>query len=654
MINNSADGTVSVDYRSDDYITMRDDLKRIGEQARGTLYYGWQENLEHQAGYLISMTRGSMKAVTNSEYQETLYRDGSFGTVTVANKTFPAINRLLARTLGMINGFQVTPGTADERDKDAAKAAEKLSLAQWYGEHISDMVSEAVAIAVACSHGFILQEGDATLEVPEMVVDDDTNKEVMIPVGRVIRQRIWPTDVNPLPGIRYLNDSPVLHVRQPMFEADIMRRWDVPQEVLDKAPRYKHSMSKLDVLEPMTQASQIVVDRMWWRPDHKAGWKAGKMAVIIGEEVVWRDDEWIGAGNKDKPRTCEYPIIDFSDVPINSSYWGRGRQSVARGPQKILNTAWSKASQVANLPGLMMAVPMGSQIDSAKITNAPISIIKYNTAGGRGVDWWTPKRMELYEWVIAMSTQWIDEAFSQPPPSRGESPGSRFPASGLQTLIEQAELSDTPFGRLTIDAISRLMRQNLSEGQRVWPEEMVEYVLGESGRHERAAFRKADLSEGWDMRVRPDAGLPNSRTARLEMIAKLAQFGLLGDLEDPQKQKKALKLGRVWTEDDAYDPDKLDEANAKDEEAAFERGEAREIKDFDDDTTHAEYHLEAAKSRARLAYTLEGEDLKQFELEQEIRMQHAVAHIERAQEANMPPEGMIDPQEAMEAQGGPQ
>jgi len=647
-----------INVGGDNLIEIRDAIVKLGVEIKGKLRPGWQENVQHLAGDLITSTKGAMQAVSGGVYTENTLGGSNLGTVTVANRIFPAANRLLARTLGMINGFQVSPGTSDEMDKDASKGAEKLSLAQWYSDRIFDEVSQALLWAFSCSHGFILEEGDATLDEPEMVFSDEEDKEIEMPTGRVVRQIVIPTDLNTLPGIKKLDDTPVLHVRVPMFREEILRRWGGEKgigdkklgEVLDKAPRFTHSMDALNTLDRMTESGQIRVDRLWWKPDRKAGWPKGKMAVLVGDTVIWEDKEWIGVGDKEKPRSCIYPVVDFSDVPVNVGYWGRGRQSVARAPQKILNVAWTKASQVAALPGLMMAIPIGSQISNEKITNAPVSIIKYNTAGGRGVDWYSPPRMDLYEWVIEKCSQWIDEAFSQPPPSRGVSPGSRFPASGLQTLIEQAELSDTPFGRLTIDAISRLMRLNLLEGQRVWPDEMVDYVLGDSGRHERAAFKKANLADGWDLRVLPDTGLPQSRSARLDQITKLAQFGLLGDMEDPKESKKARKLARIWTEDEAYDPDKQDEANAKDEELRFQTGEALPIREWDDDVVHIQYHLDRAKERARLEYTNDPQVYETYKTEEEARMAHLMEHMTRAQ----PPQPEPAPgQEMVEPEGLP-
>ena len=91
--------------------------------------------------------------------------------------------------------------------------------------------------------------------------------------------------------------------------------------------------------------------RLFYRPCKK--WKYGRQFVICGEEQIHQvvngeGDDWIGCGNPEKPETLSYPIVDFSDVPVHYGYWGRGRQSAVRGPQKMANIAWSKASQAAS------------------------------------------------------------------------------------------------------------------------------------------------------------------------------------------------------------------------------------------------------------------------------------------------------------------
>jgi hypothetical protein len=148
---------------------------------------------------------------------------------------------------------------------------------------------------------------------------------------------------------------------------------------------------------------------------------------------------------------------------------------------------------------------------------------------------------------------------------------------------------------------------------------MIEHVVGDNGRWEKIEYQKAELQEGWDLRDIADAGLPQGRQARLDAAQKLAQFGFLGDLQDPKSQRKARKIARFYTDDDAFDPEKPQTNNAKDEEVKLAKGQEVPIGWMDDDQVHLEHHLMVA---VREAHTMGPEASA-------ARQTHADAHMAR-------------------------
>lgn len=589
MSKNTSKPAIDLSVEEDDErhpVNLYEELKRICRDSRAIHEPSWAENIDNMTGFLLESAEQALRGKKGSEYSEVGPGATETGLMTVVNRVLPAILRMDARAMGLITGFQGIPASSDDADQDAAEALQKLMQAIWYNDNIFGDVVQALNIAFATSKGYIFVETDRKYETGP----------------KVLHEVVDPLRVYCYPGLRKsLMESPLVAIDQYLTAEDIERRWKaVPG---DAEPAEYENNDRIDRLFSEMGKVLFRVSRLFFRPDKNRGWPKGRQFVICGGEVIDQvhddsGDDWIGVGNPKKPETLEYPLVEFSDVPTGLGYWGRGRQTAARAPQKILNIAWSKVSQVSTMPGLVIGIPYGAALGTEELGGVPVQVVKYNPVAGKGVEFWTPPQMPMYEYAINKAEQWIDEIYSQPPPSRGESPGSRFPASGIQMLVEQAELGDSPFGKMVMDSASRLAKKICIEGQMWWPDEMVEHVLGDNGRWQRVEFKKAELQEGWDIRVIADTGLPQTRQARLQAVQNLAQFQLLGDLQDPKNQRRARKLAQFYTDEDAFDPEKPQTNNAKDEEVKLAKGQDVPIGWYDDDQVHLEHHLMVAVREA--------------------------------------------------------
>lgn len=598
-------------------------LQTASDSAKGKLTREWTENLQHLAGYLTGAKRDAALLLGTADRVESypFGRRQPEGSTTQIDVLFPAISRLLGRLLGGVSRFQCVAATADERDKDAASALEKLLLAYWYNEDMMQIVGRAIIQSLACSHAYVLVEGDPTVgdPVPLPVETDEGPGVQMMPQGEVILKVHLATQVSVFPGIRKLSDSPAVLLVEHVTEPEFVRRWGpLPEKAV--AANYEERLNELD---GAIDQSLYEVKRLFIKPDRSMGFPLGASYVIVGDEVQYEykygKESWIGVGDPETKRDLEYPLVDFADLPFCVGYWSRGRQQRARPQLKILNIAWSKASQVAALPGVIIGVPIGSDINREQITNAPIAIIKFNPAVGKGIEFWTPPRMPFYEYVIQMAEKWVDQVFSQSDISRGIAPGSRFPFKEAELLVQEQQVVETPYGRAIMDAISRVARKVASEGVRVWPEQKVALILGNNRRYERVSFRKANLSAGWDVRIVPDVPLPEGRAARWSSLSDAMRSGMFTDI-GPAKAREMLGL---YSEDDLLRPSLAQEANIKEEETEIEDGRVPPRRWFDDDRCHTLKHMQRAVERSNLSTP--GEDA--------ARQKHVAEHMQAIQEA---------------------
>ncbi len=587
-------------------------LTKASDEVKSKLKGDWAENLQQIAGFLKEQVTAAVTLLAAGLYDQT--KDYEF-VGTPFNVVMPFVNRYVSRVTHLFKEYQVLPGE-DDADEDQALGDEKLLNARWQTSKMREATRRAIVFSCATSKGFVFTDADPTLDPQTIMVEkmdkksgqpllDDQFQPVLekriLPQGDTVHWSLSALNVDLYPNEHGVQGSPVVAARVFMAEEDILRRFAL-KELPKDARKASTGNNKVDNLLGNERFLWEVV-HLWLKKTPKR--PQGAHYVLMGKTVIEKTEKdgkpWIGTWNN------KVPLVEFSDG-LQCGYWGRGRHTAAKPLVKDICIAWSTIAQIASMPGLMMAVPEDA-ILSEKLANLRLLIFE-KPAGGDSVDWSSAPRMPLHEFVIERGIKQIGEIYSQHAVSRGEAPGSRFPAKGMEMLWKVDVMAETPTGQSYLEAFRLLGELELGEGRRVWPEKMVDAILGENGRFEKAAFYRGKVGGNVDVRVVPNKENEGDKDSLRKYIVEAGKAKLVDGATVRREFGKPSK-------EDMAEPMKLQENNAKDEEKRIEKGEQVPTQWFDDHVFHFQYHLRAGAKQGTRA---EG-------LVLEARETHSLMHL---------------------------
>lgn len=593
-------------------------LAKIAADARraaygsglGSLEDSWGQNLKHLSGLLLDATRSTLTAISGG-YKH----DGTAAQKVppvALNLILPRATRFVARHLNLMGGVKARAGTDDPVDGRQARAAARMAEVMWANKGLDVAAMRALIYMLACENGYVMVEGDKNARYRHE--KDEAGVWQAYEVGDVIYKAFTPLQISVYPGIQELDDSPAIIVEDFLTDEYLKRRWNI--KAPEGAPVARFDLKHMDKLTPELDKVAYKVQRLFIKPSKTR--LLGEHHIIIGDKVVYSSRTPDRVAEDGKKITGEltidtydfkYPLIDFADAPISFGYHGYGRQTAARTVIKVLCSVWSRMVQCAvGMPAIIMDIPENS--DEEALANKAYLLIRRNVQGGPiGVH--AIPQMPHHATMIELCIRWLDEIYAQSPPSRGQSPGKRFSAKGLEFLAQQDVLADTPTGKMVLKAMEKLLRRALGEGLRVWDDEHVEYILGEGKELEKVALQKGELKQGWDIFIVPGSGSLTSPEAQRAEINESFKIGLL---DGPQ----ARKLGAYWVEEEVFEPKRAQTRIIEMEEELFVGGQGAPVNVYDDH----QYHLTEQRKNSARRHGIMGET------EMWQRQRHDVQHVE--------------------------
>ena len=577
----------------------------------GSLENSWAQNLKHSSGLLLDATRATLTQISGG------YKHDGTAVSKVPpvglNLILPRLTRFVARHLNLMGGVEAVAGTDDPKDTRQAKAAARMAEVLWENKGMDVASMRALIYMINCNNGYVMVEGDPNAHYRHE--KDETDLWQAFNVGDVVYKAFSPLQVDVYPGIQELDDSPAIIVTDFLTAEYAKRRWGIT--IPEGAPTAKYDVAYVDALVPELDKVAYKVQRLFIKPSPTR--PLGEHHIIIGEKVVYssKTQKVVAEDGTvlDKGRLTidtydfKYPLIDFADAPISFGYHGYGRQTAARTVIKILCSVWSRMVQCAvGMPGVVVDIPENS--NEEELGNKPYLLIHRNVQGGP-IGFNAIPRMPHHEAMIDFCIRWLDEIYAQSPASRGQSPGSRFAAKGLEFLAQQDVLADTPTGKMVLKAMQKLFRRALGEGLRVWDDEHIEYILGEGKELEKIALKKGELKQGWDIFIMPGAGTLASPEAQRQEINASFESGLL-PAED------ARRLAGYYVKEEVFEPKRDQTRIVELEEDTFTQGLGVGINAYDDHELHLKEHDRTAARRHMLA-----EDMEVWR-----RQSHRVEHVE--------------------------
>lgn len=484
----------------------------------------------------------------------------------------------LAGAIPRLRNLQGIAASREVKDLRAAFSVERAVRSEMFGHRgaFSDEILRLISFVYTCHTGYVLVEG--------VVKKGDTYGEVRL-------QSYSPIDVTWYPGVRRMNDSPVVVVKERMTRETIEERWGAIPKGLDGA-RWPQNTG-MEAIQPGTENSVYEVARVFVKPCKTYPKGLSRIVLTGSERELWKSRE--GKGKK-APETIgtpdgEYPVVSISDIPCGYLDFGESRMNLMQGPQKVANVAWSRHVQaVMENPLYTLFLPQGSGVDEDTYHNKTTLIAHYTPVpGGKPKLEATPTATTGLD-LMAAAEGLINNISGKSPVSRGQSEGSRMPVGTTRTLVEKAADQDEPLIERLKQGISIIAERIIIEGRNVWKPNKIFLVVGAHRKYEAIEFKKADLADHFSVRVRPDDALPKNDGDRWEAIAKGLQAGLYGPPDDPKTGQRARKDLQISTEEEEYAWGHKDDQRAYDDFLTMREGKEPAVSLADDHRVH--FHSE--------------------------------------------------------------
>ena len=322
----------------------------------------------------------------------------------------------------------------------------------------------------------------------------------------------------------------------------------------------------------------------------------GAYRLMAGEVLlVVRDELPYGFWDMSNP----YPVVEFVDIETVGQYWGTTQIEQLIPIQREYNLVRSKVAEQLR----MMAFP---KLLAAKQHNIPQGA--WTSEAGEFVEYlampgvppptpWHPPNIASDAWqAIELMKQEFDEVTQIYPAAEGKVAGA---TSGFQTNLLQ-EATDVVHGpdirahELTIEEAAYKMRRMMKMGYNT------PRLLSLVGAHyapEVVEFSEQEIDEHAKIRVQVGSMLPDLKAARIQAGMELFKSGVMGNPQDPAVRRRVLSLIDVGSLEDTIDIARIDEQQAKLENAKFEEtGAIQDPEFFEDHTTHFETHSIKLKS----------------------------------------------------------
>jgi hypothetical protein len=511
--------------------TFLDELKKLHEKETSPYRKDWRIGLRRIQGHLETDSEDSGVAA----HKAPRLTSGSAGTVketryaSILPMYYPQYMRILGRVLETIKGFQCISASDDTDDRTGTYAGEMLLkeyLADHSGQYFPEVV-KMVGITMSCGCCPVLVEG-----IPEYGLLEE--ESVQIPGGDVNVEACLPHDVWHMPA-PYPDQSPVMCVRRRKTKKWLQSRYQGIEFPKDMAGAQWTNDSGLTSMMPGIEEALVQFDELYVLPCDEL--PEGSKRVVIDEKVVAEMpiDTFDGG----------YPVVYITDTPLGPSFYNRGRMAFLTPIQTVMDEAWSKAVEVVRKHAYRTYfLPPASNVKASDITDKSVAIVEAAMFNGQQIQTVDMPDVSPLVSFVHFCTQVMEEIGSQHGPSKGEPVGTRTPAKAVEAYIEQSEVADYTFNMLLRGSMSRIGKRILAEGQRVWPEKKIFYVLGKNRRYEAQTFQAANLRGEWDVRVAPDAGLPRNKGQRMNLLTQALKAGGLGPMDPETRMPTPIAIHR--------------------------------------------------------------------------------------------------------------
>jgi len=549
----------------------------------------------------------------------------------VANRIMPTVLHIVAKLSQNRPVYKVVPNTAESEALNDALVSEKVlhhhhqlnsqdSLNQdlfmlnsiygtafkypffdaFAGEHLPKKL-KTEKITTLEKNPKTGKEETTTKEVP---ITDDDGKEQFYDVyeGEVKEDVLDPFSIIPESGaedlehsqrVMKLTSKSIEYIRE-RYKNGIYVQAEPNAGVSSIDNQLKKLMSDQHITKSVSDARGkkdsgegfAILKELREKPSHK--YPKGRQIIVANHVLLHSGD----LPYKFQTKRNTLGIVMYCYIKVPGRFWGKTPIEDLIPIQIEINKTKSQIIEIKNLMSKPKWIAFKeSGISETAITSEPGEVIQPkfvpNVPEPHIIA--PPSLSNIFSQELDRGNQDIEEIGLIHEVSKGTSPPGIRSGVAISMLQEKDQTAFAPI-------IARFESQEGKSGTYLLELTKEKYsggkvlkIMGEDSEIEVFDFLAKD-NMPTDVQVVTGSALPQSQTARQQLVLQYFQGGLFGDPQDEAVRRRALTLARMGGLDTLYKDIAADEKKAERENRMFERGDVRPIDTFDAHNVHISIH----------------------------------------------------------------
>lgn len=485
------------------------------------------------------------------------------------NRIRPVVIRLLAKHTKNRIKYDVIPASKEERDIDAAKAANKFLQFLWQELDMSMRTKEIFLNGLVKGWCAVKTWFDPTAG------DEITPKENepgyqkgMAPVftGKIRTRVCDPLTVFIDPAattpdeIRWMGEKKARDIDEIFEEYGKKVSADANIDYLNAYDVTNVNQEGIGYTESKKKENMAMVYELWIKPCKK--YPNGVKATIAGGQVLDLDEN---AGE------LPYEIIGYIPIPGSVKHEAVVKDLIP--VQRGINIKRSMiATHAKRLGNAMWLIPLGAGVDEEELSDETGGFVHYNPINGA-----KPERAQapdipsFFDRDLANDAVDLDDMSGAREVSQGRMPAGLDTLGGLEIMVEQENEKLTVAAQSYEQGMKKVMQRILRLLKAHYTEERQGRILGEDNEIELISFNGSDLTGNEDIVVVQGSSLPEMRAAQQERILLMWNSNAIVKKDGTPDTQAFLRLMGMGDSTELFEQHELDENNAKLENKRFEQ-----------------------------------------------------------------------------------
>jgi hypothetical protein len=527
-----------------------------------------------------------------------------------------AVNRVLQKTKARLSKFLktraipiVTPASTDRDDIMNARGTEKVLQYIWRRIGMESKHEDVLLWAFITGKAFwwfYWDEGAiATVKEPDGLTRKGAVMDV--PLGDIACEvgTAYELLVSN-PSIMRLRDQPEIMRCKVRPIKEVAQRYKLqPDDLVGDTTaselfQYERQIAALGARGTNSRGEEtkdhVTVKELFTRPC--AEYPKGRYSVTAGGRKLRAADElpfglW---RKKDNP----YPCVEFADMLSPGQFWPTTYVEQMQWLQKDYNRNRAKVSEhvKAEAHGKWF-VPKQSGLTEDSINSEPAQVIPYTFQPNLpSPSAWVvrPGNISSDVWrLIDLGKTEFDDVTNLPPSSMGMAGAtSGFDTNLLQEAADSVHAPDIRRNEVALEEAFFIMRRLAKIGYDI-PRLIT--ITGKDNEPDVFEFSADEIDEHANIKVETGSNLPKLTAARINTVKELWGAGIFGNPQDPNVQRKVLRLLDIGFMEEAQVTMHRDEEQARFENLQLMRGQpVEDPQPWESHQLHADIHADSLKS----------------------------------------------------------